>query len=563
MNPHTLPSIVRDRSSNLLARTIAGAVWFSLLGSTVPSMSQTCLQVVQQIKQFSSDLQAAGGCPVKPVTSPRIPTLRPPGGNLPTPTCVPNTQKIDAWATSHKAEYDSLTNKLAACVATACPPIHPVSIELCNAVRPGGHCIPNPDTDGDGIPDSVEAMLIARFSPFLRFSLSGNVPEIYRPLDPLTYVAAASLVDHSNQGNVLIPNSQLRADPTLILSSTLLGSPSNIMDSYSPNGDFTACVNSTPHTSYSLKANQSDGSVMGADWSVITSQKNVGLFAHVSPFTPYVAPNPETGTKATGLGDLATQCQRYVNDHPATPVIPPSVFETACTKDTCYKIEYYQLFGLNNDFEPFNIGDHEGDLSIITMVYDMTLDKLMAVSHWAHGYEMRFDLLAGGGYPNCPPNQDPVVGAQITCSGANSHYTSFNILKIAGLPLHAEQDEPEKAQNNVISFAKDLASGEFSHPVVFVEYGSHEFWPTSQWGAQGAPSHNGMDTQHSYLSQQIPNLGEIEHPNGKTASVFIGFNGYWGTWDTLNTSPPGPSLHSSWNWFIPNRTPISCQSAEN
>src|SRR5208283_5196625 len=191
----------------------------------------------------------------------------------------------------------------------------------------------------------------------------------------------------------------------------------------------------------------------------VTSQKNVGLFAHVSPFKSYVAVDPDKNIPAQNLNDLATACQKFVNGQPTTPVIPPSVYESLCNrKDTCYKIEYYQLFGLNNAYAPCDIADHEGDLSIITMVYDLTQDKLMAVSHWAHGYEMRFDLLAGGGYPNCPSSKDPVVGDQITCSGANSGNTSFNILKISG--TSAVQDQPEKAQNNIISFALDPTTKE-------------------------------------------------------------------------------------------------------
>src|SRR5208283_2507537 len=131
MNTRKLQSIIRDRSSHQVARLIAGTAWLSLVVSTVPSMSQTCPQVVQQIRQLNKDLQSVSGCPAPTVGSARIPTVLSPGGKPTTPNCVPKTQAIDPWWSSHKPEYDALTSKLAACVAQACPPIQPVRNQLC------------------------------------------------------------------------------------------------------------------------------------------------------------------------------------------------------------------------------------------------------------------------------------------------------------------------------------------------------------------------------------------------------------------------------------------------
>lgn len=513
------------------------------------AFAQNCQQVVQQIKQFDAQAAAAGGCPPPPPTADRPATLKSadPTSGSGAPSCTPDAAKAKAWWAAHRGEYDALTNQLSACNLKACPPI---------AALP-----PGTDSDGDGIPDAEEAGLIARFSPFLRFSLDGGVSEIYRPLDPLAYVQHDSLVNYHVQSDTILPNSTLATNPTAILSSIALGASSSLLPNFGPTPDFSACVNSSPRTPYSLAANLSDGSVLGADWSTVTSTKHTGMFAHVSPFTP------------NGAGDLPDACPRMkTSGPPKVPVIPASVYEHSClgplaalgrinpTPAThCYKIEYYQFFGLNNPYAPLGIGDHEGDWSILTVVYDRNLDKAVAISHWAHGYEMRFDLQAAG--VTCAVVTDPVVGQQNTCTGQNAQYTSFNILTISVTGAH--QDQPEKAQNNTVSLARDPATGEFSHPVAFVEYGSHEFWPTASWSAQWAPSHNGMDSEHSYLATGIPNLGEVEHPGlGTTGAILLGFSGSYGTWNERNAPPPGPILHKAWNWFAPGRTPIACTAAE-
>jgi hypothetical protein len=96
-----------------------------------------------------------------------------------------------------------------------------------------------------------------------------------------------------------------------------------------------------------------------------------------------------------------------------------------------------------------------------------------------------------------------------------------------------------------------------------VELGSHEFWPTQNWGVTGAPAHWGDDTDHTYLPQNIPNLGEIENPEGDAGKVMVNYLGYFGATEGNNDSSPGASLHTTWNWFVPNRTPIECHAAEN
>lgn len=196
---------------------------------------------------------------------------------------------------------------------------------------------------------------------------------------------------------------------------------------------------------------------------------------------------------------------------------------------------------------------------MITEVYDVKKDSILAVSHWAHGYEMRYDLQDS--HSICTQDNDKQVGTELTCRGENNKYSDFNILTVS--PSGAHQDEPWKAQNNQVSFVREPSTNTFTHPVVFVENGTHEFWPSSKWGAEFAPNHNGDDNFNFYLTKNIPNLGEIQRPMSEEAAVIIGFNGYWGNWNHDNDVSPGPSLHAAWNWYLSDRrAPIAPADAE-
>ena len=101
---------------------------------------------------------------------------------------------------------------------------------------------------------------------------------------------------------------------------------------------------------------------------------------------------------------------------------------------------------------------------------------------------------------------------------------------------------------------KDPVTGGFTHPVVFVEHGGHEFWPSPFWEFYGAQKHGGDDTSDSYLTATPPNLGEVEHPLSEEpfAVAITQFNGYWGTYSRAlgfsNNPPPGPPMHYAWTY---------------
>jgi hypothetical protein len=526
-----------------------------------PADGLTCAQVVARIRTLDTQLKAASGCETEPAKSRPIPQPQPPVTPPSEGSCVPNASAIHAWHQAHDAELKSLTAQLGKCNDSACPAIPAIVPCDCSKGTPAGACGCElvEDNDGDGIPDRFEAALIARFSPFLRFTRTfiqdaNNryipVPEQFRPADPAWYVTHSRLVGNTIDPTV-IPQAVLASDASAILRATLIGSPPDLLSGFVPDPSFSSCVSNSPKSAYHLDP-VDDEAHEGPDWFTVLSTKHVGLFAHVSRFKP------------GSVEDLPARCPRTINGT-NNPVIKPSWYEgfdrsprgrTPRCSD-CYKIEYYQFFGMNNDFAFAGIGNHEGDWSVLTIVYDKTTDKALAVSHWAHGYEMRFDLRAD--QVTCTQTKAAIVGDQLTCTGENNQWTSFNILKISG---GAEQDEPEKAQNNEVSFAKDPVTGDFSHPVVFVEYGAHEFWPSAKWGAVGAPAHDGDDPSTSYLSANIPNLGEVEHPLGDEAKLILGYNGSWGYVNSLNDPPPGPALHKAWNWFAPLRKPIACSAAE-
>lgn len=539
-------------------RAFAAILALAVLAHVAQAQSPSCQQAVQQLKSLDESLIAASGCP-NPVKPSGIPTVEPIGGNPPAKPCNPDQSAETKWHEANDAQVNRLTQQISQCGARACPALPIIGL----------FSIGN-DHDADGIPDDLEQQLIERFSPFLRFSLAHvpplpqvGIPEAYRPADPLWYMSHSRLVGITNDFTVL-PQSTLTSQPSKILDATSFG-PSNVLASFSPNAAFTACTASSPRSPYHIDP-VDDTAHAGADWGTVIQNKNVGLFAHVSKFQPrseadlpeqppvIAEPLAPGGAFTLDTKDLSI-CARKINNS-TNPVIPLSWYETHCVD--CYKIEYYQFFGKNADHEFANLGDHEGDWSILTLVYEHANDRVLAVSHWAHGYEMRFDLMQDGVLPQ--PVTDPIVGKEMQYTGIEAVEQNFNILTVSLTGSH--QDQPELAQTNTLFMAQDAVTGEYSHPVAFIEFGSHEFWPTSRWGAEGAPAHPGDDAAHSYLAHNIPNLGEIEHPLSAEAGVLLGYSGSWGYINTDNNPPPGPALHKAWNWFVPNRAPISCSAAE-
>src|SRR5262249_18271295 len=158
------------------------------------------------------------------------------------------------------------------------------------------------------------------------------------------------------------------------------------------------------------------------------------------------------------------------------------------------------FFGYNGVDKPFSIGDHEGDWTTVQILVDPATLEPLQVHHFAHGYRFGFDL-----QPGRLRSTDDLEG------GAVREYRGQNWSIPVGFTWH---DTPQarsangmaatNSQNNVLRMMRDPITGKYTHPVVYVEHGGHEFWPTEGWTFLDSPNHNGMDTAHSYLAAPPP-----------------------------------------------------------
>ena len=516
-----------------------------------PAISQ-CPSIAAQYVQLAKEYYAAGDCPIK-TSKPLVP-LRAGETDPNIQGCTFNAKNGNEWMAANGTKYNKLQTQYGQCVLAACPGTNlPLCVRRDNGL--GQTCVPDLiDSDGDGIPDSQEAALINRFAPLVRFTMG----EENRPIDPLSFIEDSDLVIYGNftdsEDTVVIPNSVLAKTPTAVQSYAW---GTSVIDSYAPSADFKSCVIDSTYKSVNLAIRPSkDDWEGGAPWSESSNAHLVGMFAHVSPFVP------------NSPSDLAANCGLQTCANPpnpaACPVIPPSHYVSTCKR--CIKVEYYQFFGLNNTHEA-GIANHEGDLSIITVVYDSDQDAAVGISNWVHGIEIRYDLTD-------PGSSCQIAGGQKICKGTNSGYQNLNLISLGEvgsgkIGAIKNLSAIAQAQNNLVFFNPDPSKAgstnlkDYEHPNVYVELGSHEFWPTQNWGVTGVPAHWGDDTEHTYLPQNIPNLGEIEHPAGDAGLVMVNYLGYFGATEGNNNSSPGASLHTTWNWFVPNRTPIACKAAEN
>lgn len=67
-------------------------------------------------------------------------------------------------------------------------------------------------------------------------------------------------------------------------------------------------------------------------------------------------------------------------------------------------------------------------------------------------------------------------------------------LVLGGLPPKIENDHKAiaKAQNDVLRMFKDPTTGEFTHPVAYIEHVTHEFYPSEAWNYYMAAQGHGV-----------------------------------------------------------------------
>ncbi len=556
----SMKNVSAGRGTSLNALIALGVFSLGVPGLAQQLSKSQCASIQAQYTALVLEMNRDIGCSNKPDETKRpLTPIEGVGYDPNNAGCNGTSQQTEraAWITQHP-EFNKLQGEL----ANGCWPKDPCA----SAMIP----VPtlNTDEDDDGIPDAEEAALIQRFAPYVRFTKG----EDRRPIEFEDFVRKSNLVtpNHWKSGDdkVFIKNETLVENP-LQVESFKGYQGTSLIDSFYLNSDGKTC-GSSAYKMYAIHPYVDDWEG-GAPWSQVSSNHMPGMVAHVSPFVPdslsdlageHFVQGKQTGDECARRLDKDRCPDRDNPNAPSCSIIPPSHYVTSCKR--CVKIEYYQFFGLNDDHQN-GINNHEGDLSIVTVVFDPDQNNstgaAVGVSHWMHGLEVRYDLLD-------PASRCVVQHSEKLCTGANGQYHDLELMGGAGYTT-VHKNELHKAQNNTVTFHADLNNPNQAnpeHPEVFVERGSHEFWPTKDWSVRGAPEHTGNDTEHTYIPQNIPNLGEIEHPIGDLGKLVVNYKGYWGATsaNSLNQSSPGPSLHTTWNWFVhAPRVPISCKAAEN
>lgn len=346
------------------------------------------------------------------------------------------------------------------------------------------------DADVDGIPEGIEALLLEKFRPLFRFSSNGGAEEHYLPTSYMDFIVRSGMILRTDNGDqAKVGLGGFANDPLSILSVDEL------------NAVRPTALNDNPNrTNYRLFVDESfyqgfdDGRTVDEHWTDIANQKNIGLYGHVT---------------RDPLGN--------------------------------FKVEYWQFYAYNNAAQDNNTYDHEADQEAISLLVDTNTLNCTSVSYFPHGYEIKFDI----------GTIAPEVNGDVAEFHGENYYTGY-------IDIHADGPAGiDRAQNNLLRMHAetfpDGTLGEFSHPIVFIEYGTHATWPSENWDYIGAPDHGGDGIQ--YLTNLPPNLGEVEYPLSAEAQIITQFNGYWGKYAGPGIGPafpndnsPGPGLHKSWQW---------------
>ena len=359
------------------------------------------------------------------------------------------------------------------------------------------------DNDHDLLDDNVEKRLLAKFRPFLKFSSGDDGPEDYRPVDLLYYISNSTICFAPGNWGV----DKLK-DPNNLL---LLNTPE-------PSSDLLHYLNKT---NYRISPN--NDAAHGNAWNEVQANKNFGLFGHVVPILLDKLSDYNRTTQHTGCSTGAT---------------------------LYYKIEYWQFFGYNNAEQLLGAGNHDGDWETVQLLVNASTEKIASVFYYAHGTEMRFDMASA-------------LNNVITTDMSGLVVQQFigpNFSKFASdLDIHEDARYTDSGQyNNMVRFTGSGTDG-FTHPVVYLEHGSHEFFPNELWrfgvnvaGRRYYASNHKGDQQESYLTENVPNLGEVGFPLGESpaAKFVLHYNGDWGCDAYQNSPPPGPTLHYEWTWLF-------------
>ncbi|WP_218511799.1 hypothetical protein [Variovorax sp. dw_308] len=445
--------------------------------------------------------------------------------------------------------------------------------------------------NGVGVTD--RKTLLSDYAPLLLFSNDGG-EEQYAPIDVIPYIQGSSLA-----GKVTLPISTLSS----------AGHATDILQVFlNESGKIDATLPSAPIERYITPTSAVE---TGADWGVVmaraASGNNVGLYGHVVMIDPNVDIDADPSL-------LSTLHKRY-------SCVPASMCPANVMPFQVIKIEYWQFFGYSYDYsasvraefaaaitgatfggiEALIAGgasitdiiqgftNHSGDWCTVQLYVDASWwaagyadQAILAVYHSFHGNQAGFDM---GKVQEWRPVTVPVRDKNATAPtyaarefrGPNFGFP-VNIsvaVPLGKVTLWLPPGGPDNAtqianaQNNIVKLAAEPSSAQaFQHPVVYVENGGHEFWPTSDWGIYGASNHDGTG-KYSYFGSSpvdvtpVPSLRLIaDRPGGVTAqpvevpadvALVTTFAGWWGA-QGGGGPPQGPPLHTQWYWN-PKTTP--------
>jgi hypothetical protein len=183
------------------------------------------------------------------------------------------------------------------------------------------------------------------------------------------------------------------------------------------------------------------------------------------------------------------------------------------------------------------------------------------VMHYSHALEVRFTLARA----TAPATTILRNGEAFQVLQGPHQIPGLRVTRAFGAD-DACAPAPFIAQDFALELAQDPGNGLYTHPVAYLERGSHEPWPTSGWDYIGAASHDGAGPHH-FLVSAPPNLGEVGFPNPDfpAARLVLEYNGRWGAFGAQSGDPAqGPPLHD--NWIYPpcpagNDSTVSCSTA--
>jgi hypothetical protein len=426
-----------------------------------------------------------------------------------------------------------------------------------------------PSTIEGGLSAAMRKQLLADYSPLLLYSYDHNSDEQYPPIDAVPLVQGSSLSSQAS-GVQDIPNSTLQ-------------SAAAALDILNPGGSQGAGTIMTSASVAKLYLEPNDATQHGAPWTsgkvgVNAQGMNIGLHgrALLLDLTNLSITDPALPT--------ASLLARYKCTHQQQQPCAARVV----------KLEYWQLYGYSADYNGNSISEseanHQGDWCGVQVYIDANWSQssrpdraILWVVHYLHGKQVGFNMAMAN--PIEIPVKVPARAAgdiRPTYSAQEVQGPNYGLSVEISVKIKGSWEPPGgpnldqqlfQAQKNVLRLATEgpinvgpagvSLSGHFEppkinlsyrHPVVYVEWGGHEFWPTDAWTIYAASKHDGTG-KYSYFGDSpvditaSPNIAVPPTvPAQADVALVTLFSGYWGAPQSDNGPPVGPPLHCEYYW---------------